>query len=162
MTTRSWRVDTVDGAHVRLRSDSAHRMRIDVRAPVAGGEYVDDGDHVRLVLRLALDRLRTGNFLTQHAARAIVARYSAHVLTFDGAGPSGTPTLVRGHAAAGTIDVDLDLAITATGPADLPLSRLDLAGSANIGRVDIPLPGVGSIEDFTFTVDARLAMQARP
>jgi hypothetical protein len=58
--TGTWTVRTVDGAVVRLRSGSAGIMKIDITAPVSGGELRIDGDSVRLTLRLALDQLRTG------------------------------------------------------------------------------------------------------
>lgn len=157
-----WTVHTVDGAAVRLRSGSAGIMTIDITAPVSGGELHLDGDQARLTLRLALDQLRTGNFLTQAAARSIVSKYDAHVLTYDGAGAAGPPIQVAGQAVAGTIEVALDLSVTPVGPEHSPYDEISLAGSASMGTVHLPFPGMSTIDDFSFDVDARLALLPKP
>lgn len=157
--TDTWTVRTVDGAAVRLRSGSAGIMKIDITAPVSGGELRIDGDSVRLTLRLALDQLRTGNFLTQAAARKIISTYDAHVLAYDGTGRAGPPIRVGGHAVAAEIDVELDLTVTPVGPEGSPLDEIELLGSASLGTVHLPIPGMGTIEDFSFDVDARLALR---
>ena len=41
------------------------------------------------------------------------------------------------------------------------MSEIEIVGSANIGTVHLPLPGMGTVEDFGFDVDARLAMTPR-
>ena len=64
-----WAVHTVDGAEVRLRSGRIGLVSVDVKAPVTGGELTVAEGSVRLTLRLALDQLKTGNFLLQAAAR---------------------------------------------------------------------------------------------
>ena len=134
-----WTVHTVDGAAVRLRSGSAGIMTIDITAPVSGGELHLDGDQARLTLRLALDQLRTGNFLTQAAARSIVSKYDA-----------------------GTIEVAIDLSVTPVGPEHSPYDEISLAGSASMGTVHLPFPGMSTIDDFSFDVDARLALLPKP
>ena len=157
-----WAVHTVDGADVRLRSGRVGLMSLDVTAPVSGGELAVAAGGVELTLRLALDELRTRNFLMQAAARSVVSRYDAHVLTYHGLGrdPDG-PWHVSGHAVAGTVDVLLELAVTPCGPAVDPMSEIDLVGSAQLGTVNLPLPGLGTIEDFGFDVDAHLALRRR-
>jgi hypothetical protein len=158
----SWAVHTVDGAEVRLRSGRIGLVSVDVKAPVTGGELVLSESSVRLTLRLALDQLRTGNFLLQAAARALVTRHDAQVLTYDGTGAHAAgPWRVHGHAASGDIDVELVLAVTACGPADDPMGEIELVGSANLGTVHLPLPGLGTVDDFGFDVDARLALRPR-
>jgi hypothetical protein len=43
----------------------------------------------------------------------------------------------------------------------MPMAEIELAGSANVGTVHLPLPGLGTVEDFSFDVDARLALVPR-
>ncbi len=156
---QTWSVSTVDGAHVRLRSGRVGLVSVDVQAPVSGGELVIDGRQVTFSLRLALDQLRTGNFLMQAAARTLVTRYDAHVLSYRGAGGMADAGYsVEGTAVGGTVQVDLALTITGIGSSDDPMSEIDITGAAALGTVHLPLPGMGTIEDFSFDVDARLAM----
>lgn len=158
----SWSVHTVDGASVRLRSGRVGLVSVDVTAPVSGGELVIDGGEARLTLRLALDELRTGNFLLQAAARTLVSRHDAHVLTYEGHGPATAEGChVTGHATSGDVDLELALDITDLGPEGSPLTEIGLAGSAYVGRVHLPLPGLGTVDDFSFDVEAHLAMRPR-
>ena len=46
-----------------------------------------------------------------------------------------------------------------TGP--LRTTEIEIVGSASVGRVHIPLPGLGTVDDFGFDIDARLAMASR-
>jgi hypothetical protein len=159
----TWVVHTVDGAIVRLRSGRVGLVSVDVGAPVSGGTLVVDEAGAHLTLRLALDQLKTGNFLLQAAARTLVSRHDAHVLTYDGRGPAtDTGWAVTGHATSGDVDVELVLDVTPIGPAANPMDAIELVGSANVGTVHLPLPGMGTVEDFSFEVDARLAMRHRP
>jgi hypothetical protein len=138
-------------------------MTIDVTAPVSGGGLRVTADEVRLTLRLALDQLRTGNFLVQAAARSLVTKYDAHVLSFDGSGSNETGIWqVSGHARAGTVDVQMALTVTACGPTHDPMAEIELVGAASMGTVHLPLPGMGTVDDFSFDVDARLAMSTNP
>ena len=158
----SWSVHTVDGADVRLRSGRVGLVTVDVTAPVTGGELVTGPDGVRFTLRIALDQLRTGNFLMQAAARTLVSRHDAIVLAYDGSGQAhDSQWQVTGTATAGDVDLELDLVITAVGGDGDPMSEIELVGSANVGTVHLPLPGMGTIDDFSFDVDARLAMMPR-
>jgi hypothetical protein len=160
----SWAVHTVDGAEVRLRSGRIGLVSVDVKAPVSGGELSVSEGSVRLTLRLALDQLKTGNFLMQAAARTLVTRHDAHVLTYDGASPGapdGDAWDVTGHAVAGSIDVALQLTITPSGTSADRMDEIELVGSANLGTVHLPLPGLGTVDDFSFDVDARLALRPR-
>jgi hypothetical protein len=158
----TWAVHTVDGAEVRLRSGRIGLVSVDVKAPVTGGELTVSDGGVRLTLRLALDQLKTGNFLMQAAARTLVTRHDAHVLTYDGTGPDDAGAWrVVGHAMAGNVDVTLQLTITASGTSVDRMDEIELVGSANLGTVHLPLPGLGTVEDFSFDVDARLALRPR-
>jgi hypothetical protein len=40
-----------------------------------------------------------------------------------------------------------------------PMAEIDIIVSASVGRVHIPLPGLGTVDDFAFDIDARLAME---
>lgn len=155
-------VSTVDGGHVRLRSGKIGLMSIDASAPVSGGELVVDGDQASFTLRLDLGQLRAGNFLLQAAARSLISSHDVHVLEFTGSGPRvGETWQVAGTAVAGPIEVPLTLTITPIGDSGRPLSEIDISGSANVGTVHLPLPGMGTVDDFGFDVDARLAMAPR-
>ena len=158
----SWSVHTVDGATVRLRSDRVRLMTVDVTAPVSGGELDVSPDAVHLALRLELDQLRTRNFLMQAAARSLISRHDAGLLVYRGEGiPGALPWPVRGRARAGDVELELSLAVTPCGPVADPMAEIELSGSANVGTVHLPLPGLGTVEDFSFDVDARLAMRPR-
>ncbi|NQW72385.1 MAG: hypothetical protein HQ453_06610 [Actinobacteria bacterium] len=39
-----------------------------------------------------------------------------------------------------------------------PMAEIELGGAANLGTVNVPLPGLGRVDDFSFQVDARLAL----
>lgn len=156
----SWSVKTVDGADVRLRSGRIGIVTVDVTAPVTSGQLHVADDGVRLSLVLALDQLRTRNFLWERAARALVKRHEAHALTYAGAGPAqSSPWQIVGHARSGDIDLELLLTATPSGPSHDPLSEIELMGSAAVGTVHLPFPGLGTVDDFSFDVDARLAMR---
>ena len=163
LPTGSWTVHTVDGAEVRLRSGRIGLMSVDVTAPVTGGELVSADDGVRFTLRMDLGQLRTGNFLMQAAARSLISRHDAGLLSYDGHGGAGDSAWqITGHATAGDVDLVLDLTVAAIGTPDEPMSEIELVGSADVGTVHLPLPGLGTVEDFSFDVDARLAMRPHP
>lgn len=153
-----WTVHTVDGAAVRLRSGRIGLVSVDVTAPVTRGELHVTSEHVHLTLTLALDQLKTGNFIMEAAARTLVKRHDAHDLGYSGRGPAAdSPWQVSGSAEAGDVSVELTLTVTPIGTSD-PMAEIELVGSANVGTVHLPLPGLGTVEDFSFDVDARLAL----
>lgn len=155
-----WVVTTVDGGHVRLRSGRIGLMSLDATAPVAGGELVIDEVDVLFRLRLDLQQMRTGNFLLQGAARGLISSHGVQALDYEGRGASsGDGWAVSGTAVGGSIEVPIDLHITAIGPPPAPVSEIDIAGSASVGTVHIPLPGIGTVEDFGFDLEAKLAMR---
>ena len=155
----SWSVHTVDGAEVRLRSGRVGLVSVDVTAPVIRGGLVVTAHGARFSLVLGLDRLRTGNFIMQAAARTLVTRHDARELSYDGSGPSHeTGWQVTGTAISGDIALELALQVTPRGPATARMGEIEIEGSANVGTVHLPLPGMGTIEDFSFDVDARLAL----
>ena len=144
-----------DAGHVRLRSGRIGLISIDVQAPVVGGSLTVDGTDIELEMVLALDRLRTRNPLLQAAARSLVASHRAQELRYLGSGLSTAPWRVDGVARAGNVEVALGLLIRPVGSAGR-LSQVDLLGSAEVGTVHLPLPGLGTVRDFGFDVEARL------
>ncbi|CAB5004393.1 MAG: hypothetical protein F2889_03750 [Actinobacteria bacterium] len=158
MSVGEWQINAVDGADVRLRSGRIGLVSVDVSAPVASGLLHVSADEITLTLNLALDQLKTGNFLLQSAARSIVTRNKAHELVYSGKGPVGEIWSVTGIARAGSIEVELDLTITPIASATAPMGQIEIVGSANMGTVHLPIPGMGTVEDFSFDVDAKLAL----
>ena len=155
-----WVIGQMDGGDVRLRNGAGSGLLdLDVSAPVRSGQLMISGAHVSLDLTVALDKVKTGNFLTEHAARAFLAGYRAHDLVYAGKGGRGSDTtLVRGPAKAGNVDIEIELAVT---PVDVDwdsMSEIEIVGSAAFGTVDIPIPGVGSVKDLVVEIDARLAV----
>jgi hypothetical protein len=145
----------IDGAEVRLKSGSSRLMNVEIKAPVRSGslEIVDSIATMNLVL--ALDKLKTGNFLTEAAARTFISGYKAQDLVFQGSGPhNGRSYDVTGNAQAGELDVEISLVITAVENSAQP--EIELVGSAFFGRVHIPLPGMGTVDDMSIDIDARL------
>ena len=162
MTDGTWAVHTVDGAEVRLRSGKIGLMSVDVSAPVTGGELTSAAGAAHFSLRMDLGQLRTGNFLLQAAARSLVSRHDAALLAYDGRGSAGEGGWqLTGHATAGDVDLVLDLTVTGIGSSDDPLREIEIVGTANVGTVHLPLPGLGTVEDFSFDVDARLSLRPR-
>lgn len=158
MTHGSWQVHTVDGADVRLRSGKVGLFSVDVTAPVRRGILRVDASEVRLDLILALEQLSTGNFLMDRAAKSVITRHQAHDLTYRASGHgSAEPWHVVGHAVSGDVDVELSVVVTPIGTRD-PMAEIELVGSATMGTVHLPFPGLGTVDDFNFEVDARLSL----
>jgi hypothetical protein len=155
--TGTWIVEIVEGAEVRLRSGRIGLLSVDVRAPVVRGAFRVSDQQIQLDLELALDQLRTSAFLLQGAARSLVARHHATTLQYRGLGNVTQPWVIQGPATAGDVCVDLTLNVSPWQPGADALG-LELIGSANVGTVHLPLPGMGTVEDFSFDVDARLAL----
>lgn len=147
----------IDGAEVRLKSGSARLMNVEIKAPVRSGtlHIVDSIATMNLVL--ALDKLKTGNFLTEAAARTFISGYKAQDLVFKGSGPhNGNAYDVSGNAVAGELDVQMTLIVTSVSNTAQP--EVELMGSAQFGTVHIPLPGIGTVENMNIEIDARLAI----
>ncbi|MBU6245684.1 MAG: hypothetical protein KGP12_10775 [Actinomycetales bacterium] len=155
MLNGRWTVLDVDQAQVRLRSGRIGLVTVDVTAPVTSGSLHIDDQAVSLELVVALDRLRTSNFLLQAAARALISRHQAQALAYRGAGQPEQPWSVTGDATAGDVTVALALDIRLQ-QQSAHESEVELTGSAHLGRVHLPLPGLGTVDDFGFRVDARL------
>jgi hypothetical protein len=153
----SWTLTKIDEADVRLRTGSGAGVNIDVRAPIRSGSLLIAKGQAVLNLVLALDRIKTGNFLTESAARAFITGYRAHDLVYEGSGKATRHTFgVEGQAKAGTLDVSIGLQVTLIG-ADQP-NEVELQGNANFGQVHIPIPGFGTVDDLAVEVDAKLGL----
>lgn len=146
-----------DAGHVQLRSGRIGLVSVDAKAPVTSGELRVETDEVRLELVLALDKLRTGNPLLQMAARSMVTSNNARSLTYSGIGDARPHWRVSGVAKAGTIEVELDLELTPI-TAGGQITGVTMTGSAQLGRVHLPLPGLGTVDDFGFDVNATLEL----
>jgi hypothetical protein len=153
-----WQVDAARSTVVRLRAGRIGPVTVDVSAPVLSGWCSRDEGGQRLELRISLDRLRTRSFVMQVAARALVQRYGATVLSFDGVGSLPRMGQVSGLACAGDVSIPLSLDLTWT-PEAMP-THLGLVGTADLGRVHVPLPGLGTIDNFVIDLDAHLCIHA--
>lgn len=148
----------MDGGDVRIRNaQGSGLMNLDVSAPVRSGNLRLDKARLDFDVTIALDQIKTGNFLTEHAARAFIAGYRAHDLVYAGSGqwPS-EPVSVRGPAKAGEIDVEIELSISPVAADWDAMSEIEIVGTAGFGSVHIPIPGVGTVDDLVVDIDARL------
>jgi len=155
---QTWALGQMDGGDVRLRNaQGSGLMNLDVTAPVRAGTLRAESTRMHLDLTIALDQIKTGNFLTEHAARAFIAGYRAHDLTYAGSGhwPS-EPVTLRGPAKAGAIDVEIELTVSPVDADWDAMSEIEIVGTAGFGRVHIPLPGVGTVDDLIVDIEARL------
>lgn len=153
-----WVIGQMDGGDVRLRNGAGSGlMDLDVSAPVRSGQLMLSAAHISLDLTVALDKMKTGNFLTEHAARAFIAGYRAHDLIYAGkGGRSSAQTIVRGPAKAGNVDVEIELSVSPVDEDWDAMSEIEIVGSAEFGTVNIPIPGIGSVSDLVVEIDARL------
>ena len=155
---RTWAIGQMDGGDVRLRnSQGSGLMSLDVSAPVRSGSLRLEAARLALDLTIALDQIKTGNFLTEHAARAFISGYRAHDLVYAGSGhwPS-EPVNVKGPAKAGQIDVEIELTVSPVAADWDAMSEIEIVGTAGFGSVNIPLPGLGKVDDLVVDIDARL------
>jgi hypothetical protein len=147
----------IDGAEVKLKSGSSRLMNVEIKAPVRSGTLHIADSIATMNLVLALDKLKTGNFLTEAAARTFISGYKAQDLVFKGSGPhNGNAYDVLGSAVAGEIDVQMSIILTSVGNSAQP--EVEIMGSAQFGTVHIPLPGMGTVENMNIEIDARLAI----
>ena len=142
------------GAKVHLKSDRIGLMSMDGTAPITSGALSMDESCVSLELIIALDQVKA-NLLLQTAVRSLVKRYHASTLEFSGTGEVVNNSLVvTGVARAGAVEVPMTLTIERTGV------QAHVFGTAHLGTVDLPLPGVGKIDNFSFSVEAHLTLDA--
>ncbi len=148
-----------DAGEVRVRTGSSGPLRLDASAPVRSGSLRIGGD-IEFTLVLALDQMRTSNFLMQAAARSLITAHRVHELVYVGTGALAEVITVLGTARAGDLVLDLGLRITPIRGAEEAMSAIEIAGDSNVGTVQIPLPGVGQVDDLRFSVAGRLPLRA--
>jgi len=125
---------------------------MDAVAPISSGSITVLDDTVTLDLEIALDQVKA-NLILQTATRSLVKQHGATQLTFHGTGSTHhVPIVVSGSAQAGEICVDLELSITCIGV------DAHLSGEVHLGTVELPLPGLGRIEDLSFTVESHVTL----
>jgi len=135
-------------------------MSLDVKAPVRSGTLQIVSSIATINLVLALDKIKTGNFLTEAAAKAFFNSYNAKDLVYNAQGPhDGNAYQVSGSASAGTLDLSITLTIRPVDSAPHP--EVELVGSAAFGKVHVPLPGVGTVDDMNVDIDAKLAVASQ-
>lgn len=156
--SRTWVVDAQESTHIRVRSQRITAMNVEVTAPVLSGTCSIDDAAVRLHLTIALEHLRMRPMFMQATARSFIQRHGATALVFSGVGLPAEPWQVSGLACAGDASVPVTLSLSPE-PASSP-AHLGLLGSAELGTVNLPLPGLGSVEDFTVELDAHLRIHA--
>jgi hypothetical protein len=156
----SWNFLAIDGAEVRLKSGNSGLMNLDVKAPVRSGTLHVVSSLATINLVLALDKIKTGNFLTEAAAKAFFKGYNANDLVYNAEGPhDGSVYRVSGSATAGTLDLSITLSISGVNSAPHP--EVELVGSAEFGEVHIPMPGVGKVDNLQVDIDAKLAIASQ-
>lgn len=154
-----WSVVTEDEPSVRLVSKRIGLMRIDVTAPVVGGLLRVSLDASSFHLELSLNRMKATNPLMEGAAKALVSKYDGDRLVFDAAGAGGShPWPFEGIAHSGHVDVPLTVKVSPAGPHHDPMGEAELEGAAVLPEVNIPIPGLGSMKDFTFSVGGRVRL----
>ena len=78
---------------------------------------------------------------------------------YAGAGSTaGEAAEISGQASAGTIDTQIVLAVSPVGTDWQSMNEIEIIGTAEFGRVHIPLPGVGTVDDLVVDINARLAV----
>ena len=149
----TWNLQSVSDGDVRLRSGSVGLMSAQASAPVRHGRLIVEPQRVHLDIVIALDKIKMGNFVMQAAARTLISMHKVHDLTFAGSGSELSS--VHGIARAGDVEVDLDLALSVSE------SLLHFNGQGSLGTVHIPIPGLGTIDDFRFDVEASVGLLAQ-
>ena len=110
-------------------------MDVDVSAPVRAGDLWIQETDVRMNLTIALDRIKTGNFLTDGAVRAFISGYRAQDLVYAGAGSTaGEAAEISGQASAGTIDTQIVLAVSPVGTDWQSMNEIEIIGTAEFGE----------------------------
>jgi len=154
-----WRAVRDESTDVHLRSARLGAVSVEAWAPIVSATCGVDAQLVHLYLSVALNRLRTRSFVIQTAARALIAQHGAARLTYHGSGAAAAPWRVDGTAVAGSVEIPLTLAVHRV--SEGPGFMVKLTGTAHLGTVHLPLPGLGTVEDFVCDVDARLPLHAQ-
>lgn len=147
-----WTVDVAKNPLIELRTQRIGFTRVEASAPIMSG-VLTSGDGVTLQLEIDLMGLKTSTPGLQGMARSLVGDNDARILQFHATGHATTdPWIVHGEATAGDVALDLQVYVTLTG------GTAELTGTVVVPEVDIPLPFMGKMRNFTFDVRAKLPL----
>ncbi len=151
----SWSLDHTQPV-LTLQADVKGRP-FTLKAPIHSADVLVAGD-VTLSLGVGIDQVTAGNFLLDAALRGFLVNYGAHELYFAGTGRAqADPVHLSGVAKAGRVAVDLTLELRAVSSSALALV-IDVTGTAVFKDVDVPIPGVGNLEQLMLAVHAQLEL----
>lgn len=149
----SWTLDH-ECPTLTLRAEVKGRP-VTLTAPIDSAD-VTVGEDVTLALGIGIDQVSAGNFLLDAALRTFLVSYGAHELQFTGTGSAeADPVVLGGVAKSGRVAVDLNLELHAV-HSDPQTLAIDVTGTAVFEDVDVPIPGVGSLDQLLLAVHARL------
>jgi len=142
------------------------RPVLELRTEVRGraftlGAPIDSADllvseEVSLTLGIAIDKVSAGNFLLDAALRGFLVSAGAQELFFAGTGAlSDGAVQIEGLAKAGQVLVEMALDVAPAAAASAALA-VDITGSAVFKDVNVPIPGVGSLDELELAVRAHL------
>jgi hypothetical protein len=124
-------------------------------APIDSAD-VTVADDVTLTLGVAIDKVSAGNFLLDAALRGFLVNYGAHELYFAGTGAWVADHVeLGGLAKAGQVTVDMTLELREVSRSANSLV-VDVTGTAIFKDVDVPIPGIGSLDQLALAVHAQL------
>ena len=132
-----------------------------LKAPIDSADVLV-ADDVTLSLGVRIDQVSGGNFLLDAALRGFLVNYGAHQLFFAGTGElAADPVELSGVAKAGQVSVDLTLQLRelSSSPESLVL---EVTGTAVFKDVDVPIPGVGSLDQLELAVSTQLELVVDP
>lgn len=128
-----------------------------LKAPIDSADVLVATD-VTLSLGVRIDQVTAGNFLLDAALRGFLVNYGAHQLFFAGTGDlAAEPVELGGIAKAGGVAVDLTLALSEIS-SDAQSLLLEVTGTAVFKDVDVPIPGIGSLDQLELAVLTQLAL----
>ena len=129
-----------------------------LKAPIDSADVLV-GEDVTLSLGVRIDQVTAGNFLLDAGLRGFLVNYGAHQLFFAGTGElESDPVQLSGVAKAGQVAVDLTLALGTLSAASTSLV-LAVTGTAVFKDVNVPIPGIGSLDQLELAVSTQLELE---
>ncbi len=126
-----------------------------LKAPIDSADVMVATD-VTLSMGVRIDQVTAGNFLLDAALRGFLVNYGAHQLFFAGTGElAAQPVTLSGVARAGQVAVDLNLELAELSGSSVSLV-IHVTGTAVFQDVNVPIPGVGSLDQLELAVEAQL------
>lgn len=155
--TGEWEVVAREG-NIRLRTGRIGMFKVDATAPIVGGEADWTASRAKLMFRVGISEVKTGNRLLDPEVHALVGRGSDGVLTFEGTG-SVNDDEVRFDGRAWAGDVEVPLTLVGQPEGDEGHARdVKIAGTATFDDIHIPLPGFSSIRSVDVEIDGLLKL----